>query len=210
MLAARCASWLTLTDSKGSRFEHSTSNTQRSTSKEIAAMTAERKRYDLEDRLLDYAAEIIRLTDGFPNTSAWHHVSSQLLRSGTSPLSNHGEAQAAESAADFVHKLKICLNELRESKRWLRLSLRVSLGSEEVLSSLLQETEELIRIFVASIKTVSRKSASAVREESAAYDLTSVLDVERWTLDVFSPARLTPLFSAEAVHSMPRSRCSRT
>jgi four helix bundle protein len=61
-------------------------------------------RYDLEERLLDYSARIIRLAERLPRTRAGNHVGAQLLRSGTSPLPNHGEAQAAESTDDFVHK----------------------------------------------------------------------------------------------------------
>src|SRR5947199_8086298 len=85
------------------------------------------EKYDLEERLLEYAARIIRLVEKLPNTRAGNHVAGQLLRSGTSPLPNHGEAQAAESANDFVHKFKICLKELRESYRWLLLIQRVPL-----------------------------------------------------------------------------------
>ena len=77
--------------------------------------------YDLEERLLQYAARVIRLVDSLFSTKSATHVGGQLLRSGTSPLSNHGEAQAAESIEDFIHKLKICLKELHESRRWLRL-----------------------------------------------------------------------------------------
>jgi len=77
--------------------------------------------YDLEERLLEYSARIIRMAERLPNTRAGNHIGSQLLRSGTSPPPNHGEAQAAESANDFVHKLNICLKELRESHRWLLL-----------------------------------------------------------------------------------------
>lgn len=75
--------------------------------------------YDLEERLLEYAARIIRLVERLPNTRAGNHVAGQLLRAGTSPLPNHAEAQ--ESRRDFVHKMRICLKELWESLRWLRL-----------------------------------------------------------------------------------------
>lgn len=87
-------------------------------------MTEERDKqpkYDLEERLLVYASRIVRLTDALPRTRAGAHVADQLLRSGTSPLSNHGEAQAAESVDDFIHKLSIGLKELKETRRWLRL-----------------------------------------------------------------------------------------
>ncbi len=82
-----------------------------------------------------------------------------MLRSGTSPLPNHGEAQAAESANDFVHKLRISLKELRESHRWLRLIQRVPLLPTDQTDPLLRETDELIRIFVASVKTAGRNSS---------------------------------------------------
>lgn len=115
-------------------------------------------KFDLEERLLEYAARIIRVVENLPNTKAGNHIAGQLLRSGTSPLPNHGEAQAAESAADFIHKLKISLKELRESYRWLRLIRRVPLVEPAAkIDALLHETEELIRIFVASIRTAERK-----------------------------------------------------
>ena len=116
------------------------------------------KKYDLEERLLAYASMIIRLVERLPNTRAGNHIAGQLLRSGTSPLPNHGEAQASESSRDFIHKFKVCLKELRESKRWLRLIKRVPLiNPVSSVDPVLQETEELIRIFVTSIKTVQRK-----------------------------------------------------
>jgi four helix bundle protein len=113
--------------------------------------------YDLEERLLEYSARIIRLVERLPNTRAGNHVAGQLLRSGTSPLPNHGEAQAAESANDFVHKLKICLKELRESYRWLLLIQRVPLLRPRPVDPLVQETDELIRILVRSIQTAEQR-----------------------------------------------------
>ena len=118
----------------------------------------ERSEFDLEERLLDYAASIIRLVEKLAPTRAGNHVAGQLLRSGTSALPNHGEAQAAESADDFVHKLKICLEELKESFRWLRLIQRVPLvKSAGTVEPLMRETDELIRIFSASIRTAQKK-----------------------------------------------------
>ncbi len=78
-------------------------------------MTVAHKKYDLEERLLNYAVTVIEIVERLPKTKAGNHVGGQLVRSGTSPLSNHGEAQAAESRRDFVHKMRICLKELRES-----------------------------------------------------------------------------------------------
>jgi four helix bundle protein len=112
------------------------------------------KAYDLEERLLDYAVRIIRLVEALPNTRAGHHVAGQLLRSGTASLPNHGEAQAAESRADFIHKMKVCLKELRETLRWLKLVQRVPLVKPvDKVAPLLKETDELIRIFVKSLQT---------------------------------------------------------
>ena len=115
--------------------------------------------YDLEERLLEFAANIIELTESLPNTRAGNHVAGQLLRCGTSSLSNHGEVEAAESRRDFLHKLRICLKELRETKRWLRLIGRSKrLASPDNFAACLNEVEELIRIFVASIRTTERNA----------------------------------------------------
>ncbi len=112
------------------------------------------KIYDLEERLLEYAANIVRLIELLANTRAGNHVAGQLLRSGTAALPNHGEAQSAESAADFIHKMKVCLKELRESYRWLLLIRRVPLSeSLTEVNKLIKESDELIRIFVKSIQT---------------------------------------------------------
>jgi four helix bundle protein len=125
------------------------------------------KKFDLEGRLLEYAALIVRLVEKLPNTRAGNHIAGQLLRSGTSPLPNHGEAEGAESRNDFIHKLGICHKELRESRRWLLLIQRVPLLEEgDLLAGALRETEELLRIFVASLRTAR---ANACREESVDY-----------------------------------------
>jgi len=124
-------------------------------------MASPNRNFDLEERLLEYAASVVRFTEGMSRTQAGIHVAGQLLRSGTSALPNHGEAQAAESAADFIHKLSICLKELRETRRWLRLAQRVPLvKSPAAVDSLLGETEELIRIFYRSIQTARKRGIS--------------------------------------------------
>jgi len=98
--------------------------------------------YDLEERLLAYSVRIIKIVGQLPNNRTGNHVAGQLLRSGTSPYPNHGEAQAAESPKDFIHKLRISLKELRETHRWLKLIHRVPLLREpERLNDILQETE---------------------------------------------------------------------
>ncbi len=125
--------------------------------------------YDLEERLLEYAARIIRLVERLPDTRAGNHIAGQLLRSGTSPLPNHGEAEGAESRNDFLHKLGVCHKELRESRRWLRLIQRVPLLSDiAALDDALRETDELVRIFASSIRTARENSC---REDSSDYSL---------------------------------------
>ncbi|MEQ1859822.1 MAG: four helix bundle protein [Chthoniobacteraceae bacterium] len=162
--------------------QRSTSNVQRSTSNG----EADGRVFDLEERLLEYAARIIRLVDSLHTTKAANHVGGQLLRSGTSPLPNHGEAQAAESRDDFIHKLKICLKELLESRRWLRLIKRVPLiDKPDKLDPLISETEELFRIFDRSIRTA--QSNASVHENAPDLDRWK-LEVERWTLNVEPPA----------------------
>lgn len=114
--------------------------------------------YDLEERLLDYGAVVINLTRKLNGDFAERHVGNQLLRSGTAPVSHHGEAQAAESPADFIHKMRIALKELRETERWLKLIQRANmLPNSTELSQLLNETDQLVRIFVTSIRTAESR-----------------------------------------------------
>ena len=114
--------------------------------------------YDLEERLLSFSTRIIRLLRKIEKSEVGSHVAKQLLRSSTSPLANHGEAQAAESPGDFIHKLRISLKELRETQRWLKLIKRVPLIEKpETLEGVLDETDQLIRIFVSSINTARKR-----------------------------------------------------
>src|SRR5437763_10203550 len=129
----------------------STPNAQRPTP------NAQRKtnpRFNLEDRLPEFSARIIRLVDALPNTRAANHLAGQILRSGTSPYGNHGEVEAAESRKDFVHKLKV----LKETRRWLRLVKKSKLLAEKNMISILAESEELVRIFFASVRTAEKNS----------------------------------------------------
>ena len=135
------------------RRERPTSNVQR---RHQSATVPSERRFDLEERLLEYAVRIIRLVDALPRTQAGRHVADQLLRCGTSPLANHGELQGAESRKDFIHKLGICLKEIREARRWLRLVHRVPLLTPSKVEPLICETEVLAKIFSASIRTTEK------------------------------------------------------
>ena len=132
-----------------------TLNAQRST---FNAQQESETRFDLEERLLEFSSRIIRLVDALPNTRAANHLAGQLLRCGPSPLGNHGEVQAAESRRDFVHKLRICLKEFKETRRWLRLLQRSQLVPVAKMTLILQETEELIKIFAASVRTAEKNA----------------------------------------------------
>ncbi|MFL5774094.1 MAG: four helix bundle protein [Flavisolibacter sp.] len=113
----------------------------------------EKQKKDLDIRLIELAALIIELTERLPKTIAGNHLTSQLIRSGTAPALQYGEAQGAESRNDFIHKMKIALKELRESFNCLRIIKRLKWHSIENLDSILDETNQLISIFVKSIHT---------------------------------------------------------
>ncbi|MEZ4865702.1 MAG: four helix bundle protein [Caldilineaceae bacterium] len=113
---------------------------------------------DIQERLIQFAARVIKACDTLPKTAAGKHIAGQLLRSGTSPAANHGEARSAESTADFIHKLKISTKELNESEVWLRIIIASDLIPRHMLDSLLDESTQLQRILNASIKTARRSA----------------------------------------------------
>ena len=120
-------------------------------------MSKELREYDLEERLINFAVRIIRTAESLPQSKVGNHISGQLIRSGTSPAPNYGEAQSAESRADFIHKMKISLKELRETRVWLLIIIRANLIKESSkLESLVDENNQLISIFVVSIKTANQ------------------------------------------------------
>jgi four helix bundle protein len=112
------------------------------------------KNFDLEDRLIAFSVLIIKIVESMPNTKAGIHLANQLVRSGTSPALNYGEAQSAESRKDFIHKMKISLKELRETFICLKIISSTKLYSSEIIiKKAFIENNELISIFVKSIMT---------------------------------------------------------
>lgn len=111
----------------------------------------------LEDRLIDFAVRIIKLSASLPKTPAGKHIAGQILRAGTSPAPNYGEARGAESHADFVHKLRIVLKGLNETSIWLRIIKRSRLLKEELLMDIINENTGLSKIFTATLKTTRRR-----------------------------------------------------
>ena len=115
--------------------------------------------FDLQDRLIDFAVRIMSVVEALPNNRIGNHIAGQLLRSGTAPAPNHGEAQSAESRKDFVHKMKIALKELRETHVWLLMIQRKPLiEPQEKLAPIIRECNELIAIFVTSVRTAEENS----------------------------------------------------
>jgi four helix bundle protein len=111
---------------------------------------------DIQERLLDVAVKIIWLCDLLPKTEAGRHTGGQLLRCGTSPATNYGEARGAESRNEFVHKLGVVLKELHESVVWLEIAERSHMLAPEKVNALKNECIELCRIIGASIRTVGK------------------------------------------------------
>ena len=120
-------------------------------------MSKERDKFDLEERLIEFAVRVIRTAESLPKTKTGKHIAGQLLRSGTSPAPNYGEAQSAESRADFVHKMRLALKELRETRIWLLIIVKADLiKPTSKLDDLLDESNQLISIFVKSIGTAKK------------------------------------------------------
>ncbi len=112
--------------------------------------------YDLQDRLIDLAVRVSTVCDSLPSTRVAKHVAGQLLRCGTAPAPLHAEASAAESRKDFVHKLRLCLKELRETMTWLRYLQRLGIGEESEIDESIADTDRAIAIIYTSIRTASR------------------------------------------------------
>jgi four helix bundle protein len=115
------------------------------------------RKFDLEVRLTDFAVQCIDIAGKLPKNIPGMHLSNQLTRSGTSPSLNYGEAQSAESRKDFIHKVRIILKELRETRICLNIISRtVATDKTEAIVSALSECDELISIFVKSEQTAKR------------------------------------------------------
>ncbi len=116
--------------------------------------------FDLEDRLIDFALLMDNIVENLPNTRLGNHLAGQLVRSGTSTALNYGEAQAAESPNDFIHKMKVILKELRETRVCLKIIKRKPLLPPQSIEKEIQENNELIAIFLKSIETAKKNRDS--------------------------------------------------
>ena len=114
--------------------------------------------FDLEDRVIDFAIMIDDVVEQLPASKLSNHLSNQIIRCGTSPALNYGEAQSAESPNDFIHKCKVILKELRETKICLKIIKRKPLLPKEKVEKEIQENDELIAIFLKSVDTARKNN----------------------------------------------------
>ena len=112
----------------------------------------------IQDRLIDFSVAVCRLVGQLPTDNFSTHISRQILRCCTSPASNYAEAQSAESRQDFIHKMRVCLKELRETYVWLRMLERLGTLPASAFDALTKECNELIAIFTASIMTAIKRA----------------------------------------------------
>ena|SRR5688572_21798179 len=123
------------------------------------------RKYDLEDRLVEYSCRMIDVVDALPNTRAGNYIAGQLIKSCMSPTFNYGEVQAAESRNDFVHKLGIVLKELKECRSALKIIRKKELIKPvSKLDSVYKETEELIAILAKSIETANKNKLAKTKD----------------------------------------------
>ena len=116
---------------------------------------------DIAERLLELSVQVLRLVAKLPKNPEGKHVAKQLLRAGTSGGANYEEARAAESRADFAHKVLVAAKEVRESAYWLRLTRRAGLSLDPNLPTLFGECNELVAILKASAKTARARAGKA-------------------------------------------------
>ena len=112
-------------------------------------------KFNLEERLINFAVLTLEITEKLPETRGSSHLSGQLVRCGTAPALHYGEAQSAESRKDFIHKMKIALKEMRESLICLKIIERKKYLRDQSIVNSVSELNELISIFVKSIQTAN-------------------------------------------------------
>lgn len=132
----------------------------------------EPKIYDLEERLIVFAAKVVKYVDRMPTSIAGRYYAGQLLRSGGSPALHYGEAQAAESPADFIHKNKVALKELKESRANLRI---------QALSELMPPSDTDLQWLTQECLELARSSGRSFQRQNA-----TDLNLDNWTLSLVS------------------------
>ncbi len=119
------------------------------------------RKFDLEDRLVEFTCRMIDVVETLPNTRAGNYIAGQLIRSSHSPTFNYGEVQAAESMSDFIHKMGVVLKELKECRTALKVIRKKEMIKPILkLDGIYKETEELIAIIAKSIETAKRNKGT--------------------------------------------------
>ena len=113
---------------------------------------------ELSERLWEFATRVAKVVDSLPDTRMGRHVASQLCRCGTSSAPNYDETVAAESRADFIHKLSIAWKEMRETRGWLRFISKLGMLPDKRMAPLVDEADQLNRILSSSVATAQGKS----------------------------------------------------
>ena len=127
---------------------------------------SEERKFDLEDRIINFSSRIIDVVEALPNTRAGNYIAAQLIRCGLAPSLMYGVAQAAESRDDFVHKMKMLLKELKETRVCLKLtSKKEMIKPVKKMEPLKKENEELIAISSTSIET-AKKNKTKPKDEN--------------------------------------------
>ena len=128
----------------------------------------ENRKYDLEDRLVEYSCRMIDVVETLPNTRAGNYIAGQLIKSCMSPTFNYGEVQGAESRNDFVHKLGVVLKELKECRSALKIIIKKALIKPvSKLAGVYKETEELIAIMAKSIENATANKSKLKKNKDA-------------------------------------------
>ena len=124
-------------------------------------MEGKQYKFDLEDRLVDFACMCLEVCDLLPGTKAGQNLEYQLSKSSTASALVYGEAQAAESRADFIHKMKVVLKEIRESRVNLKIIKRKPVVINDKVDEAFNEANELMAIFLKSIETAKQNKMAA-------------------------------------------------
>jgi len=147
--------------SKMLNVQHSISNVQ------YRENNMDKRKFDLEDRLVNYTCRMIDVIEALPSTRAGNYIAGQLIKSCHSPTFNYGEVQAAEFRNDFIHKMGVVLKELKECRTALKIIRKKEMiKPKDKLDEVYKETEELIAIIAKSIATAKSNKHNKLKIES--------------------------------------------
>ena len=125
----------------------------------------DKRKFDLEDRFVDFTCRMIDVVEALPNTRAGNYIAGQLIKSCHSPTFNYGEVQAAESNNDFIHKMSVVLKELKECRTALKIIYKKEMIKPiNKMSGIFDETEQLIAITAKSINTAKNNKGGSKNE----------------------------------------------